>query len=74
MKHRRPAAPSTIDDAPVRLIRAVDVVLRIRVLLLAACFVMALAAVAPSLRLEFDRSLEGLFTEGDPRLVSFVDD
>ncbi len=74
MKHRRPAAPSTIDDAPVRLIRAVDVVLRIRVLLLAACFVMALAAVAPSLRLEFDRSLEGLFTEGDPRLVSFVED
>lgn len=74
MTHRRQAAFSTIDDAPVRLVRAVDVVLRIRVLLLMACLVMAAAAVGPSLRLEFDRSLEGLFTEGDPRLVSYVED
>ncbi|MEO8495064.1 MAG: hypothetical protein ABI614_08335, partial [Planctomycetota bacterium] len=74
MKQRRPDVLSTIDDAPVRLVRAVDAVMRWRVLLLLVCLVMAVLAVRPSWRLEFDRSLEGLFTKGDPRLVSFVED
>ena len=78
MKHPRKVAPVTIDDtpvllAPVLLVRVVDTVLRLRVWLLGVCVVLALLAVGPASRLEFDRSLEGLFTPGDPRLVSYTE-
>lgn len=62
-----------IDDAPALLVWAVDCVLRLRVLLLVVCCILAALAIKPSLRLEFDRSLEGLFNEGDPRLVSYLE-
>jgi hypothetical protein len=74
MKHDPKVAPLAIGDAPALLVRSVDLVLRWRVLLLAVCLVMAALAVGPSLRLEFDRSLEGLFTVGDQRLVSYTED
>ncbi|MBI2478747.1 MAG: MMPL family transporter [Planctomycetia bacterium] len=40
----------------------------------AFCIATAAFAIGASLQLEFDRSLEGLFTEGDPRLANYVED
>lgn len=74
MKHRHSPAPSALADAPALLVRVVDTVLRFRVLLLLLCIATAAFAAGPSLELEFDRSLEGLFTEGDSRLVNYVED
>ncbi len=72
MKHPREA--TTVDDAPALLVSAVDTVLRWRVLLFVICLVLGALAIGPSLQLDFDRSLEGLFNEGDPRLVSYLED
>lgn len=74
MKHQGKITPPTIDDAPALLVRVVDTVLRLRVVLLVVCLATAALAVWPASRLEFDRSLEGLFNAGDPRLVSFLED
>lgn len=74
MKQRRKVNLSSIDDAPALLVTTVDAVLRHRVWLLAACLAAAGLAVGPSMRLEFDRSLEGLFNAGDPRLISYLED
>ncbi len=73
MQHRRKVTSSTIDDAPASLVRAVEFVLRYRLVLFVASLVLAGLAIGPSRRLEFDRSLEGLFTEGDSRLVNYLE-
>ena len=51
----------------------VDLLLQLRNPLLGCCVVAAVWAYGPSRRLEFDRSLEGLFTEGDPRLTNYLE-
>ena len=51
----------------------VDLLLRLRLPLLGCCLLAALVCYGPSRRLEFDRSLEGLFTEGDPRLTRYLE-
>ena len=74
MNQRHPSAPVPVDDAPYLLVRVVDTVVRFRVLLLLFSLATVAFAVGPSARLEFDRSLEGLFTEGDPRLANYLED
>ncbi len=59
---------------PVDLVKAVDWLMRFRVPLLLACVVAGVLAYGPSRRLEFDRSVEGLFHQDDPRLANYVDD
>jgi predicted RND superfamily exporter protein len=54
--------------------RAVNWLLRLRAPLLVACIVTAALAYGPSRRLEFDRSVEGLFHKDDPRLVNYRED
>lgn len=56
------------------LANAVDWLIRLRVPLLLLCIAAAAIAYGPSRRLEFDRSVEGLFHQSDPRLANYFED
>ena len=78
MEHQPPAGlQSSRRDAgapPALLVRAVDWLIAMRVPWFALCMVAAALAYGPAGRLEFDRSVEGLFDRDDPRLVNYLED
>jgi uncharacterized protein len=71
---RRKTTASNVEDVPVVLLRAADWLIFLRLPLLLLSLVTAGLALAPSLQLEFDRSIEGLFHEDDPSLISYIED
>jgi predicted RND superfamily exporter protein len=56
------------------LARSVDWLIRLRLPLLLFCLVSGALAYTTSQRLEFDRSVEGLFHKDDPRLLNYRED
>lgn len=53
---------------------SVDWLIQYRRPLLAMCLLAGVLAYGPSRRLEFDRSVEGLFHKDDPRLANYLED
>jgi len=72
--HNRKAPPPTAGDAPQLLKKAVDWLIRSRIILLTLCAAAAVLAYRPSSRLDFNRSIEGLFHQGDSRLANYLED
>jgi predicted RND superfamily exporter protein len=56
------------------LVRFAELLLRFRGLLLLVCAVLVGLAIAPSLQLDFDRSIESLFRADDPRYENYRED
>ncbi len=54
--------------------KVVDVALRFRIWLFLICVGLVGIAIAPSTRLQFERSIENLFRKNDPRYVSYRED
>ena len=61
-----PEPSFTRGGAPMTVASAVDRLIRLRAVALALCLVAVAVAWGPSSRLEFDRSVEGLFHKDDP--------
>jgi len=74
MIFRPKALVPTDQRAPRLLVRVVDWVIRLQVPLLLLSIATGLLALGPSLRLEFDRSVEGLFHQDDPHLKNYLED
>jgi uncharacterized protein len=69
-----PAGSGNVEfNAPHRVKRLVGMILTARWWLLIASLVLGAIALPYSLRLQFDRSLERLFHESDPRLTHYIE-
>ncbi len=73
MTSRHPADRSTVNDRPAAVVRTVDFLVRYRLAFFAITLGVTALALRPAWQLEFDRSLVGLFTAGDPRLVNYLE-